>query len=154
MQEEVTQKTISVTLRATKLTGRVLAVAFEKILQQVNKERRAALHPQGRQTVKQLVGQGPSSTIPLKGSARLFDRAARKHGVDYAVRKVGPKDYVLFFKSGQADAITDTLADFTKRAMARQKDRPSILRGLRQFGESSKTRQKEREKTREAVQER
>lgn len=154
MQEEVTQKTIAVTLKATRLTGRVLAAAFQKVLERVNKERRAALHPEGKQTVKQLVGQGPSSTIPLKGSARLFDRAARKHGVDYAVRKVGPKDYVLFFKSGQADAITDTLAEFTQRTMARQKDRPSILRGLRQFGALTKTRQKEREKAREAVQER
>ena len=38
--------------------------------------------------------------------------------------------------------------------MARQKDRPSILGQLRQFGAHIKTRQKEREKTREAVQER
>lgn len=97
---------------------------------------------------------GPSNSIQLKGDARLFDRVARKFNVDYAFHKVGPKDYLLFFKAGQADAITAAFSEYTKRVMARQKDRPSILGQLRQFGAHIKTRQKEREKTREAVQER
>lgn len=121
----------------------------------MQKQRRASLTPHGRQSVKQLMGQGVSSnSIQLKGDARLFDRVARKFNVDYAFHKVGPKDYLLFFKAGQADAITAAFSEYTKRVMARQKDKPSILGQLRQFGAHIKTRQKEREKTREAVQER
>ena len=97
---------------------------------------------------------GQSNSIQLKGDARLFDRIVRKFNVDYAFHKVGPKDYLLFFKAGQADAITAAFSEYTKRVIARQKDRPSILGQLRQFGAHIKTRQKEREKTREAVQER
>lgn len=154
MEEDVTRRTVAISVQATKLTGRVLAAAFQKVLQEVEKERREALRPRGKQTVKQLVGQGPSNTIPLKGSARQFERIARKNGVDFAFQKVGPKNYVLFFKSSQADAITQTLSEFTKRTLKKEKGRPSILGQLRQFGEHIKTRQKEREKTREAVQER
>ncbi len=155
MEEDVTRRTVAISVQATKLTGRVLCKAFQKFLAQAEKQRRASLTPHGRQSVKQLMGHGgPSNSIQLKGDARLFDRVARKFNVDYAFHKVGPKDYLLFFKAGQADAITAAFSEYTKRVMARQKDRPSILGQLRQFGEHIKTRQKEREKTREAVQER
>lgn len=86
MQEDITRRTVAISIKATKLTGRVLAAAFQKVLREMAKERREALHPKGKQSVKQLVGQGPSNTIPLKGSARRFERIARKNGVDYAFR--------------------------------------------------------------------
>ncbi|MBS6956183.1 MAG: PcfB family protein [Enterocloster asparagiformis] len=155
MEEEVTRRTVAISVQATKLTGRVLCKALQKFLAEVRKQRRASLAPHGRQSVKQLMGHGgQSSSIQLKGDARLFDRVARKFNVDYAFHKVGSKDYLLFFKAGQADAITAAFSDYTKRVMARQKDKPSILRGLRQAVGHTKTRQKEREKIREAVQER
>ena len=155
MEEDVTRRTVAISVQATKLTGRVLCKAFQKFLAQAEKQRRASLTPHGRQSVKQLMGHGgPSNSIQLKGDARLFDRVARKFNVDYAFHKVGPKDYLLFFKAGQADAITAAFSEYTKRVMARQKDKPSIRRGLRQAVGRVKTRQKEREKTREAVQER
>lgn len=155
MEEDVTRRTVAISVQATRLTGRVLCKAFQKFLAQAEKQRRAALSPHGRQSVKQLMGHtGQSNSIQLKGDARLFDRIARKFNVDYAFHKVGPKDYLLFFKAGQADAITAAFSEYTKRVMARQKDRPSILGQLRQFGAHIKTRQKEREKAREAVQER
>ena len=50
--------------------------------------------------------EGAKNSIQLKGAPRLFDRIARKFNVDYAFNKAGPKDYLLFFKSGQADVIT------------------------------------------------
>ena len=155
MEEDVTRRTIAISVQATKLTGRALCKAFQKFLAQAEKQRRASLTPHGRQSVKQLMGHaGQSNSIQLKGDARLFDRIARKFNVDYAFHKVGPKDYLLFFKAGQADAITAAFSEDTKRVIAPQKDRPSILGQLRQFGAHIKTRQKEREKTREAVQER
>ena len=155
MEEDVTRRTVAISIQATKLTGRVLCKAFQKFLAEMQKQRRASLTPHGRQSVKQLMGQGVSSnSIQLKGDARLFDRIARKFNVDYAFHKVGPKDYLLFFKAGQADAITAAFSEYTKRVMARQNDKPSIRRGLRQAMGHVKPRQKEREKTREAVQER
>ena len=155
MEEDVTRRTIAISVQATKLTGRVLCKAFQKFLAQAEKQRRASLTPHGRQSVKQLMGHaGQSNSIQLKGDARLFDRIARKFNVDYAFHKVGPKDYLLFFKAGQADAITAAFQKYTDKVLNRGKDRLSILGQLRQFGAHIKTRQKEREKTREAVQER
>ena len=83
MEEEVSRKTVAISVQAAKLTGRVLFMACQKFLAGVQKHNRDALTPHGRQTVKQLMGHaGQSNSIQLKGDARLFDRVARKFNVD------------------------------------------------------------------------
>ena len=149
MEEDVTRRTVAISVQATKLTGRVLCKAFQKFLAEMQKQRRASLTPHGRQTVKQLMGQGVSSnSIQLKGDARLFDRVARKFNVDYAFYKVAPEKYLLFFKSGQSDAITACLSEYSKRVMNKSR-RPSIRQQLRHFGEKARVENKARELKRE-----
>ena len=144
MQDEVNQKTIALSIRATKLTGRVLASALRKILEEGKKRHQKALTPQGRQSVKKLMNHyGAKNSIPLVGAPRQFDRIAKEFHVDYAFHKVSPGHYLLFFKTGQADAMT----------AAFQKYRASILGQLRNLSEHIKSRPKERQKTREAVKE-
>ena len=55
MQEEVNQKTVALSIRTTKLTGKVLAAAFGKVARALKKHHRKALTPQGRQSVKKLM---------------------------------------------------------------------------------------------------
>ena len=52
------------------------------------------------------------------GAPRQFDRVARKFNVDYAFYKVAPEKYLLFFKSGQSDAITACLSEYSKLVLA------------------------------------
>ena len=52
MQEEVNQKTVALSIRTTKLTGKVLAAALGKVARALQKHHRKALTPQGRQSVK------------------------------------------------------------------------------------------------------
>ena len=63
MQEEVNQKTVALSIRAAKLSGKVLASAFQKVLGDVKKHHQRALTPQGRQSVKKLIFQDPCTTI-------------------------------------------------------------------------------------------
>ena len=159
MQEEVNQRTIALTVKASKLTGRVLLAAVQKYLAHRKKQRVEGLTPTGKQSVKQLMGHGSStSSIPLDGETRLFDRVARKYGVDFAVKrdnKVAPGKYQLFFKAGQADAITAAFSEYTKLVMKlqRQKERPSILAQLKKLREAIRERTPKRERTREAAHE-
>lgn len=55
MQEEVNQKTVALSIRTTKLTGKVLAAALGKVVRALQKHHRKALTPQGRQSVKKLM---------------------------------------------------------------------------------------------------
>ncbi len=155
MQEEIERRTIAISVTAGKLTARTLARALSAALRQIRQQRRAALTPQGRQSVKKLMNHGVNtSRIPLDGSTRLFDRVARKYNVDYAFRKVGSKQYRLFFKTGQVDAITDCFAEYTKRIMKKEQ-RPSVLKRLGRANEAAaRQRPREQERKREAVHDR
>jgi len=127
LQEDIERRSIAIAVSASKLTGRTLARALEAAMRKIRQTQKNALTPQGRQTVKKLMNHGVNtSTIPLDGNTRTFDRAARKYNVDYSFRKTGPNKYMLFFKAGQADAITQCFADFTKRVM-RKEQKQSML---------------------------
>ena len=68
MQEEVNQKTVALSIRTTKLTGKVLAAALGKVARAVQKHHRKALTPQGRQSVKKLMNHyGGKSAMPYVG---------------------------------------------------------------------------------------
>ena len=156
MQEEVNQRTVALTVKAAKLTGRVLAAAMQKYLAHLKKQRVEGLTPTGKQSVKQLMGHGSSTnSIPLDSGTHLFDRVARKYGVDYAFHKAEPGKYQLFFKAGQADAITAAFAEYTKLVLKRQrrKERPSILAQLKKLREAIRERTPQRERAREAAHE-
>lgn len=152
MQDEVNERTVALSVKAAKLTGRVLASAFQKWQAEHKKAHEAGLTPQGRQSVKKLMGhEGAKSSIQLKGAPRQFDRVARKFNVDYAFYKTGPKDYLLFFKAGQADAITAAFSEYTKRTLHKGKEKPSIVGQLQKSKERAKERQPERQRARKAV---
>lgn len=153
MQEDIERRTVALSVNASKLTGRVLAKALACLLHKIQKEVRAGQTPQGRQSVKKLMNHKVSTnTLPLDGETRLFDRVARKYNVDYAFYKTGPNKHLLFFKSGQADAITACFSEYTKLMMNRAKSkRPSILTQIKDFAEKSRTRPHVQERKREAA---
>jgi len=153
MQEDIERRTVAVSVTATKLTGKALAKVLLAALHKIQKEHQKGLNPQGKQSVKKLMGQGVSTnTLPLTGETRLFDRVARKYNVDYAFHKTGPDKYLLFFKAGQADAITACFSEYTKRAMSKAKGkRPSIIGQLKKFAERERAKPRQQERKREAV---
>ena len=70
MQEEVNQKPVALSIRTTKLTGKVLAAALGKVVRTLQKHHRKALTPQGRQSVKKLMNHYgvPAGSAPSGGA--------------------------------------------------------------------------------------
>ena len=153
MQEDIEQRTVALSVRATKLTGKLLAKVFAAVVRKIQKEHQKELTPHGKQSVKKLMGHGVSvNSLPLDGETRLWDSIARKYNVDYAFHKTGHDKYLLFFKAGQADAITAAFSDYTKRTIKRAKDkRPPVRSLLSHFAELVKAKPLERVRKREAV---
>ncbi|MFC4598157.1 PcfB family protein [Cohnella hongkongensis] len=153
MQEDIEQRTIALSVNATKLTGRTLANVLSAALRQIQRGHQKRQTPQGRQSVKKLMNHGvATNSLDLSGNTRLFDRVARKYNVDYAFHKTGPDKYLLFFKAGQADAITACFGEYTKRVLNQSKSkRPSILKQLQTFADKERTKPRQQERTREAV---
>lgn len=153
MQEDVERRTVALSVNATKLTGRTLAKVLAAALWQIQKGHQKRQTPQGRQSVKKLMNHGVSTnSLDLSGDTKLFDRVARKYNVDYAFHKTGPDKYLLFFKAGQADAITACFGEYTKLVLNRGKSRhPSILKQLKAFADRERTKPRQKERKREVV---
>ena len=146
MQEYIEERTVAISVKAGKLSGRALAAACKKVLAEMKKHHEAAKRPHGRQSVKKLMNHyGTKSAMTLVGAPKDFDRIAKEFHVDYAFHKTSPGHYLLFFKADQADAIT--------AVMGRSQEKSSILGQLRQFVEQIAVRPKQKERAREAVKE-
>ncbi len=133
IDEDVSRRTIALSIRTGKLTARTLAYALRAVGRKIQKEHRAHQTPHGRQSVKKLMSHGAATnSIELTGAPKDFDRVARRWGVDYAFYKTGPDKYLLFFKCGQADAMTACFGEYSRRVLNKAKtDRVPIREQLR-----------------------
>lgn len=150
MQEELEQRTVSVTVQAAKLSGRVLKAAIAAALRKMAQERNTP--KVGRNTMKRLAGRdGGMNTIEVSGRIRSFERYARKHQVRYHIEKevgVDPPRWTVYFKANQADALTAAFKEYTKKDLSRE-SRPSMLAKLHKFKELAQALGKDRVKNKE-----
>lgn len=140
MQEDIDHRAVTLAINATKITVRVLKSAITKYLAHRKQKSRAA--PTGKQTVKQIVGQGQGVTnIEITDqNIKSFERVARKYGVDYALKKdmTGEKPrYLVFFKAKDTDALTAAFKEFTAKTLKRE-EKPSVLAQLRRLKAATK----------------
>ena len=112
-------------MKASKLTARGLAYVVRAVGRKIAKAHRAKQTPHGKQSVKKLMAHGTSTN--------LFDRVARKWNVDYAFYQTEPGKYLLFFKSGQADAMTACFSEYSRKVLDKAKSRqPTIPEQMKQ----------------------
>ncbi len=162
MQEDVENKTVSLAIRGTKLTFRLIYKAWKAYRaheekKKIQKEQKKAEPVHGKQSVKELIGQGQGvSSVDLADEGlKDFQKVAAKYGVDFAVVKdknESPPKYTIFFKAKDADAIDRVMTDYAARMLKKEKDgvRESILKKLAKFKDIvAKTPRKEHEKRKE-----
>jgi len=143
-------------MNASKLTARSLAYALRAVGRKIAKEYRASKTPHGKQSVKKLMAHGvATNSIELSGDTKTFDRVARKWNVDYAFYKAGPDKYLLFFKSGQADAITACFSEYSKKVLNKSKSRRTPIREQLKQGadQLAKDKSHKKERTKEVAHE-
>ena len=143
-------------MKASKLTARSLAYALRAVGRKIAKEYRASKTPHGKQSVKKLMAHGvATNSIELSGDTKTFDRVAPKWNVDYAFYKAGPDKYLLFFKSGQADAITACFSEYSKKVLNKSKSRRTPIREQLKQGadQLAKDKPHKRERVKEAAHE-
>ena len=146
MQEEVTQKTIALVFKSSRLTADVLKKAMKMYLER-RKAGQQATH--GKMSVKKLVGQGmgASSIEVTDNNIKSFERVARKYNVDFAVKKdktMEPPKYMVFFKGNDADVITQAFKEFVY-GNEKKNSRTSVRQKLKHFRDVvSKDQNKER----------
>ena len=150
MQEEITQRTVSLSVEAGKMTADLLQKAVKKVLEEMQKKpSQRSLH-QGKQTLHQLKQHGASLTnIEItEQNIKAFSAVAKKYDIDYALKKgphTEPPHYYVFFKAKDKDQLQPASKEFTAMTLDREK-RPTIRERLAHAQEQSKTKHREREK--------
>ena len=148
MQEEVTQKTIALSVNvgkgAARLTEQALQKAIKKFLEQKSKA------PHGKQTMRQLMKQnaGVSNIEITDSNIKAFESTAKKYGIDFALKKdatESPPRYLVFFKARDADALTAAFKEFSAKKLSREQ-KPSIRKALAVFRDKAKQLNANREK--------
>jgi len=146
MQEEIENKTVTLSVNTSKMTASVLKSALTKYLayqkerardKKLANARDGPVKPCGKQKLKDLVmqNQGVSSIEITEKNIKDFERVARKYGVDYALKKdrfSDPPRYLVFFKARDADALTAAFKEYTSKT-ERKRERPSVLKLLRKL---------------------
>ncbi len=151
MQEEVTQKTIALVIRTSKLTADVLKKAMIAYLNH-RKHKKSLQH--GKISVRKLMGkdQGANTMEITENNIKTFERVAKKYNVDFAVKKdktVDPPKYVVFFKGRDADVIAMAFKEFVHMNEKKQ-NRESVRDRLNHYKElwtQNMNRERAREKT-------
>lgn len=164
MQEEIENRTVNLAITTTKLTARAILAGFKKFEESRNrhkavkaarKEAEQARNPEGKQTVKELVGQGKDITCIdiAKTELRGFEKYARRYGIDYAITKDRSGEipqYLCFFKADNTDVMRAVFRAWSAE-VERRKTAPSIRKELarlrtyvRTLPIKARTREKER----------
>lgn len=151
MQEEITQRTVSLSVEAGKMTADLLQKAVKKVLEEMQKKPSQRTLHQGKQTLHQLKQHGASLTnIEItEQNIKAFSVVAKKYDIDYALKKdpttAPPPHYYVFFKAKDKDQLQPAFKEFTAMTLDREK-RPTIRERLAQAQEQAKTKHREREK--------
>lgn len=144
MQEEVENKSVALSIKATKLTASVLKAALRKALAEMEKAKKNPKVYKGKQSVKKLVRQGAGvSNIEITdGNIKSFERVTRKYGIDFALKKdssSSPPRYLVFFKSRDADALTAAFQEYSGKVVKKhEQEKPSIRKQLVKLQEAVK----------------
>ena len=153
MQEEVTQRTIALSMKTGKLTAQVLQAALKKYLQHRAKSKNTLHHSQ--QSLKQLKKHGVAlSNIEItEANIGAFKPCAKKYGMDFTLRKdktTQPPHYVVIFKSKDADNLEQAFREFTAKTLSKDQ-RPSIRKVLSAVKQkvAAQTKQRAKEKIEE-----
>jgi hypothetical protein len=137
MQEEISQRSVTLIVQTGKMTGKVFLQAIQKYLdilkqQRELKAREKQLHPayQGRMTIRQLMKErsGLSNIEIHDEHIHDFERIARRYGIEYAIKKERNREaphYLIFFRSRDTDVLQTAFNEFVKKRLKIQ-ERPSL----------------------------
>lgn len=142
MQDEVNEKVIAISIKATKLSAELLQKSMKFMLSQIKKQIDKPIQHKGKQTLKQLMKQnaGVSNIEITDSNIKAFESTAKKYGVDFALKKdttETPPRYLVFFKGRDADVLTAAFKEFSAKKLTQEK-RPSIRKALSAFRETAK----------------
>ena len=137
MQEELENKSVVLSIKATKLTAKGLVAAMRFMLRQIRKEQ----DKPGEMSFKQLSKGGSLSNVEITDdNIKSFDPVARKYGIHYHLQKdksTDPPRWMVYFRAKEVDSMTAAFKEFSDKVLnVRESDKPSVRETMRNFRET------------------
>ena len=131
MQEDIDRKSIVFITNSSKVTAKTLLKLIKMYIAHLKKP---TIH-QGKQTMQQLAkqGQGMTNIEITAENIKIFEKYAKKYGVDFALKldkTETPLKHLVFFKAKDNDAILAAFKEFSVDIM-KKAERPSVIKNLR-----------------------
>ena len=153
MQDEVRDKSVALAIKVGKAGGRLTADLLKWAMRKYLAQSHNPKAHHGKQTVKQLVGQGTGvkSIDITEKNIKSFERVAKKFGIDFALKKNPDKgEYYVFFKARDDDAMQAAFAEYTAKTVRRKaQEKPSVRQALSHFKEVAKSMARDTAKNRD-----
>ena len=137
--EQINDKTVALSIKSAKVTGRMLAKAMQAFL----KKAREPTYKHGKQSLKSLTKQGASlSDLEISGdNIGSFTRIARKYNLDFSLQRdnaAEPPRCVVFFKAKDSKALESAFKEYSKIEL-KHKAKTPMLKRLEKFKELAKS---------------
>ena len=153
MQEDVDNKTIALAVKATKITGKLIKEAVVKFLQLCKKGMaNRAQNKSGEVSLDDLRSRnGELNSVVIQDSdTKRLDKVCRKYHVRYSVFKKDNDQFIILFKSPDAESMRYAMEEFAenKPTLTAEKSVREKLKNLKRRAEREKTkiRTRKREK--------
>jgi len=140
LQDQINERTLSLSVKSAKITGQLLA----KMMQAFLKKAREPTYKKGKQSLKSLAKQGASLTnVTIDGdNIGSFNRIARKYNVDFSLKRdnsIIPPRWHVFFKAKDNQALESAFKEFSHIPLKHKTRKPPFLEKLAKFIERAKS---------------
>jgi len=140
--EIVNDKCVALSMRGTKITARMLAMAMQEFLKMGGKAGSKLLTKRGEQSLKSLSKKGELDNIEISDdNIGSFRKIARKYKLDFSLKKdssPGPPRWIVFFKAKDERILKLAFNEYAKITLKQKSRNESMLEKLDRFKEHSR----------------
>lgn len=139
IQDHANERSVAISVKATKITVRLLALAMQAFLKKV----RSPTEKHGKQSLKSLTKRGGAiENVEVSGeNIGAFKKVARKYNIDFALKKdisTEPPNWIVFFKSKDGKALDMAFTEFSREMLKDKTPKPSVDKTLAASKEKAK----------------
>jgi hypothetical protein len=141
IQDQINDRCVSLSVRATKLTGQLLAKAMRAFLKKANESNEIC----GKQSLKSLASSGAAlESVEVSGEdIGSFKKVARKYNIDFALKKdtsTNPPTWTVFFKAKDSKSLESAFKEYSKGVLSKGKsDKKPMLEKMAELKEKVTT---------------
>ena len=146
MQSYTNERSVAISIKAAKLTARLLAKSMQAFLQ----KSKSSSEKHGEQSIKSLTKSGAvleSVEIPGDSDIGSFKKTARKYNINFHVKKddaantgdgTSVPSWIVFFKAKDAKSMDMAFKEFSQSVLAEKAPKPSIAKEMERFKDIAK----------------